>query len=405
MRVVILDPYASGHHASYLRWLVQAARREHWSVVVATSKTALTHPLLNTIAADLGDVSTHLVEAGPGMGSSDGRSSKLLFREFAYWRTFKRVVLEVREKTAVDGVILPYVDYCFYALAICGSPFQELPWCGICMRLGVAPGAADARSLLPLKWRLARRILGAPTLSALFVINPSVQDVPPSWLSTTRLSKLRYLPDPAEFESTTDRTGSRAALGILDGDVGILVFGSIDERKGIDALLNSISSEKGLGNYVVILAGKQSGIVQSQLRTAPYSELLSARRLIVIDRFLTEVEQSAVFAAADVVWVGYRNHFYMSGVLVLAGRAGRPVVGTSGGEIGRLIEKYRIGVVANIERPAEVTAALREMLDVRTRSRFSEGAQLAFAGHTVENFGASVMAAFHSPQRVSGQSC
>jgi len=400
MRVLILEPHASGHHASYLRWLVEAAVRKQWNVVIATTAAALDHPSLTTIAADFADVRTHLIDAFPNFDGVIARPSRLIRRELAYWKAFKRTVAEVRRRASIDAAILPYVDYCFYALAMLGPPFQDLPWCGISMRLEVRQDAPSTKPVLPLKWRVAKRVLSGPTLSALFVINPSVQDVPPDWLSTTSLSKLRYLPDPAEFEVTGARPESRAALGISDSDVAILVFGSIDERKGIDSLVSCILSHASLANYVVILAGRQSAGVQGQLRTPPCAELRSRNRLIVIDRFLPVAEQNLVFTAADVVWVGYRRHSYMSGVLVIAGRAGLPVVGTAEGEIGRLIAKHNLGVVARIDRPEEVDRALHAMLDAHTRVQMGQLAQSAFASHTTENFGATVMAAIQSSQNI-----
>jgi hypothetical protein len=101
-----------------------------------------------------------------------------------------------------------------------------------------------------------------------------------------------------------------------------------------------------------------------------------------------------LFAAADVVWVGYRKHIYMSGVLVLAGRAGLPVVGTIEGEIGQLIMKHGLGSAARIDRPAEVATALRAMLDPSIRAEMGERAKRFFAQHTVENFGTRVLSAF-----------
>jgi glycosyltransferase involved in cell wall biosynthesis len=400
MRVLILEPHASGHHASYLRWLVQAAAAKRWSVVIASTRSALSHPSLATLASDFGDVRTHLIADFPVDDGRVVRAHRLLRREFVYWKAFNRAAAVVRGNVPIDAVILPYVDYCFYALAILGSPFGESPWCAISMRLQVAQDAANGRPRMSVKWRLAKRILASPALKKLFVINPSVENVPANWFSPAMRSKLRYLPDPAEYDFTGSRGESRAALGISNGQVAILVFGSIDERKGIDSLLNGLALQNDLDSYVVILAGRQSVNVRDQVQAAACAELLSQKRLIVINRFLTTSEQNRVFAAADVVWVGYRNHVYMSGVMVLAGKAGVPVLGSPEGEIGRLIAKYDLGYTARLDRPAEITSALRALLDAHKRAEMGEKAQSAFASHTMENFGAEVTAAFDSLQRI-----
>jgi glycosyltransferase involved in cell wall biosynthesis len=266
------------------------------------------------------------------------------------------------------------------------------------MRLAVTRADVGHRSSLPLKWRMAKRILSESNLKALFVINPSVNDVPSSWYSPDRLARLRYLPDPAGHTVIGSKSNSRATMGLPSTAVVVLVFGSIDERKGIESLIGTLTAESDLEEYVVVVAGSQTAEMRKQMRESPYIELQARNRLIVLDRFLNDTEQGTLFTAADIVWVGYRSHIYMSGVMVLAGRAGLPVIGTVDGEIGRLITKHGLGAVAKIDEPAEVARALRVLRDRTARAEMGNRAQLTFASHTVENFGTSILAAFDTPQ-------
>jgi glycosyltransferase involved in cell wall biosynthesis len=239
-------------------------------------------------------------------------------------------------------------------------------------------------------------LLASSSLKALFVINPSVNEVPPNWCTPVVLSKLRYLPDPADCEIANSRWASRSNLRILNDEVAILVFGSIDERKGIDSLLAALSSRDDLGRYRVILAGRQSLTMNAILGSPNSLRLIEDGRLIILDRFVGDAELGSLLAASDVVWVGYRNHIYMSGVLVLAGKAGLPVIGTVEGEIGRLITKHALGEVARINRPTEVAVALHTMLDSALRTEMGRRAKIAFEGHTVDAFGVRILAAFDS---------
>jgi glycosyltransferase involved in cell wall biosynthesis len=394
MRVLILEPHASGHHASYLRWLVQAARRIDWQVVIATTEGAISHAALATIASEFGDVEIHLIREFAitiGMGA---RSLALIRRQLNYWRMFKRAVCEVQASSPVDFIILPYVDYCFFALAILGAPFKGTPWCGISMRLAVTDSQIMAPESLPWKWRLAKCLLGSANLKALFVINPSVSDVPANWFSVRESSKLRYLPDPAECDIPASRSEARATLGIASNRVAILIFGSIDQRKGVESLIAVLGSRADLGEYVVILAGEQTPHIRSQLASPGCARLRTEGRIIVLDRFISDVELGSLLAASDVVWVGYQGHVYMSGVLVLAGKAGLPVIGTDIGEIGRLIRRHSLGLVAKIHRPDEVALALRRMLEAALREEMGRRSKAAFADHSIEVFGARVMAAY-----------
>jgi len=397
MRILIIEPHANGHHSSYLRWLVQAADRRRWDVVIATTADSLSHPTFSALPAEFANIRFHSMQGLNDINLQASHSLQLLRREWSYWKSIERAVHEIRMVTPLDFIVLPYVDYCFYALALLGTPFRGIPWCGISMRLSINGTGSAASTSMPWKWRMARRILGDSNLKALFVINPSVKDMPQSWYTPMLRSRVRYLPDPAEHAGGSSRHESRIALGISDRTVTILVFGSIDERKGIDALLGSLATERDLDDYTVILAGKQSESMRAQMHAPVCVQLRSQSRLIVLDRFVSSAEQGDLFAAADVVWVGYRNHVYMSGVLVLAGRATLPVIGTSSGEIGKLIEEHGIGVTARIDRPPEVTRALRTLQCKDVRETMGRKAQLIFAGHTIENFGTSVLNGLVSP--------
>jgi glycosyltransferase involved in cell wall biosynthesis len=361
--------------------------------VIACNQSALSHPSLVAITYEFKGVYIQSISSNEVDGARVGPLD-LIWREFGYWRLFKRITDEVTSRMPIDAVILPYVDYCFYAIALLGTPFRKLPWSAISMRLSVSQDAGERGGKLPWKWRLAQRILQQPMFRSLFVINPSVQKIPTNWYSNVLRPKLRYLRDPSDFKPSGSRAEARRLLDILDSALVILVFGSIDERKAVDLLLAGIEQQDNLSSCVVVLAGRQSSSMRNRMRVSPYDRLQNQRRLIVLDRFLDSADQVRVLTAADVVWVGYRNHIYMSGVMVLAGKAGLPVVGTAEGEIGRLIVEHHLGAAVNIEKPGEVAHAINGMFNAVLRMEIGQRARQVFADHTVENFGTDVLMAF-----------
>jgi glycosyltransferase involved in cell wall biosynthesis len=391
MRLLILEPHATGHHASYVRWLLRAVEKRKWSMVLATTAEAMRHPAMNSIPADYNNVVIHYMKDPGNLGGGPSRILNLIKGEWKYWKLFNVTVKDICGKMRIDGIVLPYLDYCFYALAIRGSAFEGISWCGISMRLGMTQLSGTKAAVLPPKWRLAKRILEQRDLKSLFVINPSICDVPRNWFPNEVLVKLRYLPDPAESLIVKSRQDARQILGIAPSQVAILVFGFIDERKGIEQLIASINADPGLDDFVVILAGMQSSDVRTSLQGTPYALVRQKRQLIEIDRVVDDAETGLVLAAADVMWVGYRNHQYMSGVLVLAGRAGLAVVGADEGEIGNLISKRELGVAFRFGKQAEVIAALHKLRDPRLRMEMGIRAQAFFAAHTADNFGEQVL--------------
>ena len=394
MRILILEPALSGHHEAYLRWLLEATSRRRWATVLATIDAAEEQPMLRRLLADFSHVELHRIAEryDPRRGSKGPWN--LLVQDLRYREMFRVVTKSACLGRRIDGVLLPYLDYCFYSMSMLGTPFGRIPWCGISMRLSVHQGHVDDKSPMPFKWRLAKRLLKNEYLQALFVINPSLATLPVSWYPSHLRRKLVYLQDPARVEGNGDREGFRANLGITPGAVAILVLGAIDERKGVDVLINCLAADATLNAFSVVIAGRIAEGVRSYLKSPAPLALSARRRLFVIDRFLEENELTHCLYGADAVWLGYTKHPYMSGVLVLAGMAGLPVVGTDAGEIGHCIDSYKLGVSVDLKSSAALAAGLRRLLDGDTRRHMGSEGQKAFASHTVENFGDVVLDAF-----------
>src|ERR1700722_5832989 len=115
MRALILEPHANGHHATYLRWLVQAACSRKWDVAIATTRKALGHPALDALSDEFPNIAIHSINDSVGINGPAARSPVFVRRELAYWISFRQAVAEVQERLPIDFIILPYVDYCFYS--------------------------------------------------------------------------------------------------------------------------------------------------------------------------------------------------------------------------------------------------------------------------------------------------
>ena len=391
-RVLVVEPHAEGHHSTYLRWVVEGITERGWSAVVATTAEALAHPLLKGMTS-LPRVDVRVVDMEFPASARQSRIG-IIRHEILYWRAIRRIADGEISRGPFAAVVLPSLDYCFFACALLGVPYRGVPWHVISMRLSALEGAGS--SGVPWKWRLARRLLAQRWLSTLFAISPSVQSVPHGWLTEDAAAKLRYLPDPAENRGIADRSTARARFGLTHSQLAILVFGSIDERKGLERLASALVADPALQPYVLIVAGMQSGRIAESLSQAPLAGLRDDARLIVLDRVLDDFEQAEVFAAADVVWLGYERHDYMSGVLVLAAQAGCPVIATHAGEIGALVREHGFGAQIEREGTHSAVLALLRLMDEAERRKLSLRALAAVENHTPANFKRSLITAMES---------
>jgi glycosyltransferase involved in cell wall biosynthesis len=200
---------------------------------------------------------------------------------------------------------------------------------------------------------LFRAALRTDGLRTLLSIDPTL----PEWHAERRGgAALGYLADPSPDATGTGSISAddaRARLRLGSGP-HLLVYGDVSARKGIRELVGALSGHPRAPTLVI--AGVQDAETRDYLRDATST---LAREPVVLDRFITETEEADLFAACDAVWLGYKGHYGMSGVLVQAYRSGKPVVATADGLIGWFCNGRELGPV--IEDLS--TAAIRQALD------------------------------------------
>jgi glycosyltransferase involved in cell wall biosynthesis len=375
VHILVSELSLSGHHANYLEHIAQLFLDQGHRVTLSVRKAELDHSVL----ARLRDRHPERLRT-EGLPETDwlGRGLSTLGvvgGELAAWRTFRRFFKQLNQRDPVDRVFYPYLDYCLHASALLGPPSGDTPWAGICMRPAfhlaragvVAPTPTHATAK---KW-LFTRLLHRPELLTLFTID-EVLEAHVRQRHATAAAKLRHIPDPAELPSRHTRDSARAKLGLDNGLFVILVYGAIDTRKGVDLLLDGLRHATAPRRWRVVTAGRHTP--DTQALVGPHPEVMS------IDRYIDDDTEEALFRCADLVWLGYRQHLAMSGVLVLAA-AGVPVLATHNGLIGWMTRRHSLGSVVDTARPDQVAAALREHM-TRTPGAPTEGMQRIRHRHT-----------------------
>ena len=79
--------------------------------------------------------------------------------------------------------------------------------------------------------------------------------------------------------------------------------------------------------------------------------------LRIEEQFVSNERMMALFEQSDVILMPYTRPEYSSGVLTLAAKANRPVLGPAGALLGRLIVNHKLGVVSSVS-PVSLARAL-----------------------------------------------
>jgi glycosyltransferase involved in cell wall biosynthesis len=230
-------------------------------------------------------------------------------------------------------------------------------------------------------------------MDTLFSLDPTA--VPA--IKTLSPAGLQVLPlvDPADLgDVTRPRQEVRALHGVEGGRVLLLLFGALDERKGVFTLLDALTQIPAsiARRMAVMLAGRPSSAVDARLRTT-IAELqrTTEAQILLHDGFVPDDEVQNLIAAADVVLAPYFRHVGSSGILMRAAAAGRPVLSQDWGLMGWQVRTHLLGTTTDTTNPASLSSALADVV-ANPLAGFDQDAAAAFvADSTVERYTTTIL--------------
>ncbi|MFC1531365.1 glycosyltransferase [Gemmatimonadota bacterium] len=383
MILTIVEPEASGHRmVSNVRHLGREAQRRGWKVHLLTTEAAIGHPAYAQLVAGLDQpVSVSLMDhvEFPAKGVS---RMALLRYQWSRWKTFRAGLSGCDVAQNSNAVFLNHLEYCDKMMALRGSPFGSLPL--VALTLAVSHHhkhcgiRGPAKRLRALNERVFQRVLSVPQLRSLITIDPLLREYSIGG-GHRYAEKIVAAPDMAHLSGLMSRDVARQTLGLRDRQVGVLLFGSLTQRKGLDAFIGALVHDRASEDLVAVVAGTQDRDATRILASPVAERLRSQGRLLEFPGFQSETQEAVHFGAADIVWLGYRGFSGMSGVALKAAAAGLPVLACREGLIGWLAGKEQIGPTVDIEDAAAVASTLSRLGESpEERARYGEqGRRLA----------------------------
>lgn len=333
MRTIhVLEPQADGHRMQYVRRILSEAPPD-LRMVLSTFEESLEHPACRAaLEARDGRVEIRTIAGGSTfrarVAGKDG------FRlQPAYWNLFRRHWATLAVADRGDLVVVPYLDYCSYAMGLLGSPFGATPVSGVLMRPDfhwaeqgvVAPPSQQSG----LKRWLFLRLLRNRHVSRLVTIDPSLRD----WVGKHRPKgheRLGYVDDPSDMHGEGDSSAGRRHFGLDEDDQVILLFGAIDPRKGLRKFLEVLANQPSDSRVRGLVVGRLSPSARDLLENSG----IAASRIVCVDRYVDAQEEWLAFQTATWIWVAYEGFYGPSGVLAQAAQVGKPILHNGQGLIG-----------------------------------------------------------------------
>lgn len=364
--VLVIEPNFTGHRWRYAEWAADAFIEAGFKCVIVTDPANSGHALAKRIASEARPELQIQFVAGP----EHARSGLARISYVRFFRDFQHLFGVASRGQNVALVVVPYVDYFFYSLPFTGSPFGATPWVGITMRASFHHAKVGVKAprepfVNAIKGRLFRHAIRTKGMRTLLTIDPTLTE----WCAGTRGHReshqplhgaaVQYLADPFPDARASEPQSARARLGLGNGK-HLLVYGAISERKGVLELVAALAERRarGVDTPTLVIAGAQDDDVREYLRSS--KSVLQA--VVVMDRFISAEEELDLFSACDVVWLGYKGHYGMSGVLVQAYRFGKPVIATADGLIGWFCRTGELGPVLDDLTPGGINRAIDQVM-------------------------------------------
>ena len=385
----------TGHHAGYLYHLIR-----YWQmwdmagelVVVVSPAFQTMHPDMMTLAQNAPTV--HVVIISEAEESHRQSRGRLVFQMQYEWE----LVASYARQWQASQVLLMYFDT--FQMAFGLARRVPCPVAGIFFRPVFhyeAWGHQPVNNREKLQgWRkrqLIRLVIRRRSLQTLFCLDPFVVSALNQWAGR---GVAMYLPDPVEVYPTTpdDAATLRQHLGIEPTRRVMLVFGQLDERKGLFTLIDAFKrlTPAQQANWCLLLVGPiDEGIAPALELTLAALISQTAVQVVRHHSFVPEPGIQPYFMLSDLISTLYHRHIGMSAVLVRAAAVAKPVLSSDYGLVGQLVKTQRLGQVVDAENPVAIADALATfgqdswLTDSEAMMQFAEQNRAAQYARTIFN--------------------
>jgi len=370
-RVVLFDLQTAGHHIKYVLYLVRYLCEKGYEVMFVTLKEDNRLQLLPNNEPGL---TVRFIKNNPKAKVNGNFVSRYLQMIGALEKCFK-----FADGWKADAVSIMHLDYNELALMtkMLGRRYPSWRLFGFLVWPHFLYNPDEHVGLLRKGYynitaESIKRLLKKGTLSGMFVHTEEIRQSLIKrfgWKDSMYGSKIVVVPDPTEaFYGCYSMREARERLRLPTEIPILLFFGRLRWDKGPDLLLEAIKEIED--DFVLVIAGQPGYVTNSNIEA--FRKNSKSPRVIARIEYIPEEDVKYYFLSADIVILPYRKVFKgTSGIFQNAAAAGRPVIATDVGEIGRIVKENSLGIVVEPESPSALAKGIRAFL--KRKAEWSAG--------------------------------
>lgn len=379
LRLMLFDLDVSGHHPGYIEHLVRYWCEQQVSGtlhIVVSPKFLDLHANIVGIALSSKSDSIKFVAISPQeqaeLLEKNSFANRFLMA-FKEWDLLCKYAIDL----GINNCLLMYLDTFMlplsfgYKFPVSLSGIYFRPICHYNKFMNFTPSLRERFWLWRDRFYQSKILQRRQEIKNLFCLDPFAVSYMERYASDVNVV---YLPDPVkisiEEQTECKLTQLKESLNIEVGRQLFLLFGTISDRKGIHQLLEAILmlEEDICQKICLVLVGRvvESDRVRMQNLLEKISQTLPVQ-IITETSFVTEPEIQLYFQIADVVLAPYQRHVGMSGILVRAAAAQKPVLSSDYGLMGEITRRYELGLTVDSRFPKAIAQGITQMLRASPR--------------------------------------
>jgi hypothetical protein len=367
----------------YVKFIIRALTKKNCQLTLLTSKKATKHISLQIIKRENRNIKVEYLD---DIKPKNKNTISLIIYQIKLFFAVKKKFKDLNKISSFDHVFINSLDHFDKAMCVFGDPFEKTLFSGILVNpkfhfnnynLGTA-GRYNIFSSF-----LFRRLLTLSNLKKIFTNDNFFID----YIKNYKFSnKVQFLQEPREFSHSFSKLNAQKKLVLPKKFIYLLVYGALKKSKGIVELIDAFTDKTVNSKIRIILAGKQDKEINDFIKLNYVQDLISKKKIFIFNKFQTDKEESLLFCASSIVWVGYQKNFpFLSGVLYQAAIKKLPIIASNKGIIGFMNKNYKLGYSIDIDNKKNIIAKLNKISERKFYNTFNYNINL-FAKKVNPNF-------------------